>query len=117
MAGKELRQVKFRRLWRKEFLIATAAVSGAFLAPAAVSGAVPNWQEDAATAVSRLEAEGYRVIVNKLGFATVPLAECSVWSVRANPKDAVAHIDVNCDRDSRDTGRFPVRELPHSPPW
>jgi hypothetical protein len=108
--------VQLSCLRRRNVAIAVPFVLAATVfAPAGLSAAVPSWQEDAATTVARLEAEGYRVVVNRLGMGTAPLYDCGVWAVRHTPGESVVHVDVACDRDTRDATRYPVRDIPYNP--
>ena len=65
---------------RTKWAVAAAAlgVCGAALAPAALAGA-----ETAQETISKLESEGYTVVIDKIG--TAPISECQVTSVR-NPR-------------------------------
>ena len=65
--------------------IATVAISAAALAAGAVvlagvANAAPAGPEPVDQAVSQLQADGYQVIVNKVG--TAPLSNCAISAVR-----------------------------------
>lgn len=61
-------------------VIAAGAIATAALGLAGAAGAAPSGDVDASQTVSRLEASGFDVIVNKLG--TAPLDQCVVSAVR-----------------------------------
>lgn len=73
---------------------ATVAISAATLASAAlvlagVANAAPGGPEPVDQAVSQLQADGYQVIVNKVG--TAPLSNCAISAVR--PGQTYSRID------------------------
>lgn len=82
-----------------KFGIAAAAVSlGVVFAPAGAAWAAPSGQTDAATTINRLQAGGYRVIVNRTGAGSTPLSDCSVSGVQRGADASSVHVDVNCNR-------------------
>jgi hypothetical protein len=68
------------------------AMCGAIAAPAAIASA----QENPLEVISRLDAEGYNVNVDRVGSA--PIQDCVVTSVR-NPQTITQMIRVNNGRD------------------
>ena len=82
-------------------IVAAAAVAlGVAFAPAGQAWATPTGQTDAVTTINRLEASGYRVIVNRTGMGTAPLYDCSVSGVRPGADESIVQVDVNCNRDA-----------------
>jgi hypothetical protein len=77
-----------------------AALAATALAPAAVSRAAPSAQTDALSTIHGLEADGYRVVVNRSGMGSAPLYDCSVSGVRPGADESIVLVDVNCNRDS-----------------
>lgn len=63
-----------------KYLIATGAMAVAALGFAGAASAAPSGSTAASEAVSSLEAQGFNVILNKIG--TAPLDQCLVNSVR-----------------------------------
>jgi hypothetical protein len=72
-----------------KYIIATGAMALAALSFAGVANAVPTGQATASETVSSLQADGFHVILNKIG--TAPLDQCSVGSVR--PGQTFARMD------------------------
>jgi hypothetical protein len=60
--------------------IAAGAMAAAALGLAGAANAVPSGPNTAAQTVSQLQAEGFQVILNKVG--TAPLDQCTVSAVR-----------------------------------
>src|SRR5690349_16087592 len=61
--------------------VAASALSAAFLGLAAPALAAPTGPGNAQDTISKLEADGYKVIVNRIGSA--PLEQASVVAVRS----------------------------------
>jgi NADPH:quinone reductase-like Zn-dependent oxidoreductase len=61
-------------------VIAAGAMAAAALGMAGAAQAAPTGPDTASQTVSRLEAEGFQVILNKVG--TAPLDQCTVSAVR-----------------------------------
>lgn len=61
--------------------VAASALTAAFLGLAAPAIAAPTGPGNAQDTISKLEAQGYQVVVNRLGNA--PLEEASVVAVRS----------------------------------
>lgn len=61
--------------------VAASALTAAFLGLAAPALAAPTGPGNAQDTISKLEAQGYKVIVNRIGNA--PLEQASVVSVRS----------------------------------
>jgi hypothetical protein len=61
--------------------VAASALTAAFLGLAAPALAAPTGPGNAQNTISQLEAQGYRVIVNRIGSA--PLEQASVVAVRS----------------------------------
>lgn len=61
--------------------VAASALTAAFLGLAAPALAAPTGPGNAQNTISELEAQGYRVIVNRIGSA--PLEQASVVAVRS----------------------------------
>ena len=61
--------------------VAASALTAAFLGLAAPALAAPTGPGNAQDTISKLEAQGYKVIVNRIGSA--PLEQASVVSVRS----------------------------------
>jgi hypothetical protein len=70
------------RLMRRTFAVAVVAIGigGTALASAALAGAD---DESATDVISRLQSQGYKVTIDKIG--TAPIDQCTVTSVR-NPQ-------------------------------
>ena len=80
----------------KRFALATLAASGlaaATLALAAPTAAAPSGAGSAEDTVNQLQAEGHRVILNKVGAA--PLDRCAVSSVRSG--DEITRLNPSGD--------------------
>jgi hypothetical protein len=60
--------------------ISAAVLASAALAPAGIANAAPAGPAPVDQTVSQLQADGYQVIVNKVG--TAPLTQCAVSAVR-----------------------------------
>jgi hypothetical protein len=60
--------------------IAAGALAGAAMGFAGAANAAPSGPSNADQTVGQLQAEGFRVILNKVG--TAPLDQCTVDSVR-----------------------------------
>ncbi|MFZ0834815.1 MAG: hypothetical protein WAM92_17430 [Mycobacterium sp.] len=89
----------------KKSALAVAAASGlvaATLGFAAPVVATPSDGESAQDTVNRLESEGFRVILNKVG--TAPLDQCTATAVRPGQ-------DVTEPGTSRIGGRDPAQEV------
>ncbi len=63
-----------------KYMIATGAMALAALGLAGVANAAPSGPVTASETVSSLQANGFHVILNKIG--TAPLDQCAVTSVR-----------------------------------
>lgn len=61
--------------------VAASALTAAFLGLAAPALAAPTGPGNAQDTISKLEAQGYKVVVNRIGNA--PLEQASVVSVRS----------------------------------
>jgi hypothetical protein len=72
-----------------KYMIATGAMALAALGMAGVANAAPSGPVTASETVSSLQADGFHVILNKVG--TAPLDACSVSSVR--PGQTFARTD------------------------
>ena len=70
---------------------ATAAATGAILAPAGTAAAQPVQPGDAQRVIGELEATGYDVVIDRVGSA--PINQCLVTSVR-NPQTVTETIAV-----------------------
>jgi hypothetical protein len=70
-------------------VIAAGVIATAALGFAAAANAAPSGPTTAAEAVTELQSQGFRVIVNKIG--TTPLDQCVVDSVR--PGQAFTRMD------------------------
>lgn len=81
-------------------LACAAAMAATVLAPAGVGRAAPSGQADALSTIHRLEADGYRVIVNRSGMGSAPLYDCSVSGIRPGADESIVLVDVNCNRDA-----------------
>ena len=91
--------------------VTLAGIATSLALGAATASAAPSGPSAAADTIARLQADGNRVIVNKVG--TGPMEECTVASVRpvqtrpapsANPltdvpvmqQTATVHVALNC---------------------
>jgi hypothetical protein len=63
-----------------KYMIAAGAMALAALGTAGIANAAPSGPVTASETVSSLQADGFHVILNKVG--TAPLDRCSVTSVR-----------------------------------
>jgi hypothetical protein len=72
-----------------KYMIATGAMALAALGMAGVANAAPSGPVTVSETVSSLQADGFHVILNKVG--TAPLDACSVSSVR--PGQTFARTD------------------------
>ncbi len=63
-----------------KYIVATGAMALAALGLAGVANAAPSGPVTASETVSSLQADGFHVILNKVG--TAPLDQCAVKSVR-----------------------------------
>jgi hypothetical protein len=81
---------------RKWGLVATIALIGVVLAPAGVAAAKPNRGGNAYQTIGQLEAEGYNVVIDRVGSA--PLGDCFVTNVR-NPQEVTRTISVGEGKD------------------
>jgi hypothetical protein len=72
-----------------KYMIATGAMALAALGSAGVANAAPSGPATASETVSSLQADGFHVILNKIG--TGPLDQCAVKSVR--PGQTFARMD------------------------
>jgi hypothetical protein len=72
-----------------KYMIAAGAMALAALGLAGVANAAPSGPVTASETVSSLQADGFHVILNKVG--TAPLDQCSVTSVR--PGQTFARMD------------------------
>jgi hypothetical protein len=72
-----------------KYTIAAGAMALATLGLAGVANAAPSGPVTASETVSSLQADGFHVILNKVG--TAPLDGCSVTSVR--PGQTFARVD------------------------
>lgn len=82
-------------------IVGAAAVTMAVaFAPAGAAWAAPSGQTDAVTTIDRLEAGGYRVIVDRTGVQTAPLHSCSISGVQPGPDGSIVHVHVDCSRDA-----------------
>ena len=72
-----------------KYIIVTGAMALAALGLAGVANAAPSGPVTASATVSALQANGFHVILNKIG--TAPLDRCSVTSVR--PGQTFARAD------------------------
>ena len=72
-----------------KYMIATGAMALAALGLAGAANAAPSGPVTASETVSSLQADGFHVILNKVG--TAPLDACSVTSVR--PGQTFARTD------------------------
>lgn len=81
-------------------MAAAVALAATAVASAGAVRAAPSGQTDAVTTINRLEADGYRVIVNRTGMGTAPLYDCSVSGVRPSAEDSIVLVDLACHRDA-----------------
>lgn len=63
-----------------KYIVATGAMALAALGVAGVANAAPSGPVTASETVSSLQADGFHVVLNKIG--TAPLDQCAVTSVR-----------------------------------
>lgn len=65
-----------------KFVLGTMALAGlaAGLAPGAIAGAAPSGPASADAMISRLQSDGFQVVLNRIG--TAPLSQCTVGAVR-----------------------------------
>ena len=77
-------------------LAAGIAAAGVMLAPAGVATAQPIQPGGAYETIGQLEAEGYNVVIDRVGNA--PLGECIVTNVR-NPQTVTQTIFVGRGKD------------------
>lgn len=75
---------------------ATVAAVGVVLAPAGLAMAQPQQVGNAYTTIGLLEAEGYNVVIDRVGSA--PLDQCFVTSVR-NPQQVTRTFFVGKGKD------------------
>ena len=80
----------------KKWGLAVMAVAGVLLAPAGAAAAQPVQQGNAQQTIGQLEAEGYNVVIDRVGSG--PINQCIVTSVR-NPQQVTQNIVVGKGED------------------
>jgi hypothetical protein len=73
-------------------MLAAVIAAGVVMAPAGAAVAVPDESGNALQTIGRLEADGFDVIIDRVG--TGPINQCVVTSVR-NPHDITRTIWVD----------------------
>lgn len=88
-------------------MISAAAMALAALGLAGVANAAPSGPVTASETVSSLQADGFHVILNKVG--TAPLDGCSVTSVRPGQTFAGGFGGARCREQPRHDGHVEDR--------
>lgn len=84
------------------FTLAASALSTAALYSASAAGAAPSGPDSANDTIRKLENQGHRVVVNRVGAA--PLSQCTVTSV--TPGQEVTERDPVGDAGSVERVRY-----------